>query len=77
MKTHGLTTKIRAKKPKNICNCERWVNDLVQNSSDVGVVCGAATDYEAFEDARVVRGCEKARRSAHVGSHDVRLFKPK
>jgi hypothetical protein len=26
MKTHGLTTKIRARKPKNVRNCESWVN---------------------------------------------------
>src|SRR5260370_10798414 len=26
MKTHGLTTQIRAKKPKNVRNCESWVN---------------------------------------------------
>jgi hypothetical protein len=25
MKTHRLTTKIRAKKPENVCNCEGWV----------------------------------------------------
>jgi hypothetical protein len=26
MKTHGLTTKITAKKPKNVRNCESWVS---------------------------------------------------
>jgi hypothetical protein len=26
MKTHGLTTKITAKKPKNVRNCESWAN---------------------------------------------------
>src|ERR1035438_311689 len=26
MRTYGLTTKIRAKKPKNVRNCESWVS---------------------------------------------------
>jgi hypothetical protein len=26
MKTHGLTTKIKAKKPKNVRNCESWAS---------------------------------------------------
>ena len=35
MKTHGSTTKIRAKKPKNVRNCESWARSGDQAMRDV------------------------------------------
>jgi hypothetical protein len=35
MKTHGLTTKTRAKKPKNVRNCESWANFMKGATSEL------------------------------------------
>src|ERR1700677_2434628 len=39
------------------------------------MIRSAAADHHALEEARVVRGCEKARRRPYVGSDHMRLLK--
>jgi len=55
MKTHGLTIKIRAKKPKNVSNCESSANgeDFERNINPwFGYDCHCGLQKAALRDMR-------------------------
>jgi len=46
----------------------RRIDDLVENSADIGVIGRAASDHHAFECTGMIGGGEQTSRSTHIGS---------